>query len=331
MQPMRQPTVLITGGLGFIGTNIVRYLLKTTNFNILIFDKSTYAGSRENLPEDQSLKRRVTLVAGDILKRRQVEAAVRRCRYILHLAADTHTFRSLDRALPTVQTNVIGTTILLETAVKFGTERFIQFSSSEVYGDQLPGIPMDEKHPLNPVTPYAASKLAADRLANSFYLTKKLPVTVLRPFNAYGAYQHPEKMVPLFITKFLKGGTVTLNHGGKPQRDWVYVEDHARAVEMVLKAPVTKVAGGVFNVGTGKATSIREVAETICRIMGLKPRDRISIAESSRPETMGNVGISRHFTAVVGWKPSVTLEEGLERTVRWYKKNRDWWEKRMQV
>lgn len=323
---MKSKTVLITGGLGFIGTNIIRHLLVTSDYNILVLDKATYAGRPENLPDDRQTQRRVRLIKGDITKRRVVEDCIKQSTMVLHLAADTHAGRSLTRALPTVMTNVIGTTILLESIEKFPVERFILFSSSEVYGNQVPGMPMNETHSLNPVSPYAASKLAADRLAYSFYLTKTLPVTILRPFNAYGPYQHPEKMIPLFITRLIKDQPIFLNHGGKQSRDWVYVKDHARAVELVMKAAPAKVKGEIFNIGTGEATTIREIAEIILNVLK-KDTSYLRIASSSLPETMGNIGISDKARKVLSWKPSVSLEAGIQKTVHWYQKNRRWWDR----
>lgn len=319
-------TVLITGGLGFIGTNIVRRLLTTTDVDIMIFDRATRVGRPENLPVIPEVRRRIRVVRGDITKKRDLENAVKQSDIVIHLAAQTHTVRSLTEALPTVKTNVVGTTILLELACVYPVKRFILFSSSEVYGNQLPGILMDEQHPLNPVTPYAASKLAADRLAYSYFLTKNLPVTILRPFNAYGPYQHPEKMVPLFITRILRNQPITLNFGGKQSRDWVYVEDHARAVELVLRAKDAQVRGEVFNIGTGIATSVLDVARIILTALGKDPKKFLRVAQSSAPETMGNVGVSQKAAKVLGWKPSVTLEEGIRKTVIWYKANRSWWE-----
>jgi dTDP-glucose 4,6-dehydratase len=320
-------TVLITGGSGFIGTNIIRRLLATTKVNILVFDRATRVGRTENLPATPEVRRRrVHVIRGDITKQSDVEHAVKRSDIIVHLAAQTHTVRSLTDAIPTVKTNVLGTTVLLESAVRYRVNRFILFSSSEVYGNQMPGIPMDEMHPLNPVTPYAASKLAADRLAYSYFLTKGLPVTILRPFNAYGPYQHPEKMVPLFITRLLRNQPITLNYAGKQSRDWVYVEDHARAVELVLRAKDAHVHGEVFNIGTGITTPIRDIAHMILKVLGKNPKKFLRFARSSAPETMGNVGISKKAARVLVWKPSLTLEAGIRKTVEWYTANRSWWE-----
>lgn len=322
----KKQVILITGGLGFIGTNVIRRLLNKTDSDVLIFDKVTYAGRVDNLPRDKKNRSRIHFYKGDITKKRTVDAAVKQADIVVHLAADTHTFRSMTYSIPTVLTNVLGTALLLEAARKYPVERFIQISSSEVYGNTLPGKEMDETHPLNPVSPYAASKLSADRLAHSFYQSHGVPVTVLRFFNAYGPYQFPEKMVPLFITRLLKRQPITLNHGGRQVRDWVFVEDHARAIETIITAPREQVAGEVFNIGTGKATSIRAVAELINRELGLGP-EYIQVAESSQVETMGNVGISRRVKEKLGWAPETTLEQGLQQTIAWYKDNRSWWDR----
>jgi len=319
-------TVLITGGLGFIGTNLIRHLLKTTSFSLLVLDKATYAGRPENLPDTQEARKRIDIIRGDITKRRDVLKAVKRSDMVVHMAADTHTFRSLTHAVPTMITNTIGTTMLLEASEKFGIERFVMLSSSEVYGNQMPGIPMDEEHPLNPVTPYAVSKLAADRLAYSFYVTKKIPTVILRLYNAYGPYQHPEKMVPLFITRLLKNLPISLNHGGLQKRDFVFVEDHARAITSALTALREKVEGQAFNIGNGKATPIKDVARQILKTLQ-KDEKLIQIAQSSQPETMGNVGVSRKAKRILGWEPQVSLHEGLTQTALWYQSHRTWWDR----
>jgi len=318
-------TVLITGGLGFIGTNITRRLLAQTSYRIRILDREARRERIKELVTWAAERRRVTVVSGDITNKRDIARAIFGVQYVIHLAADTHAGRSLSHALPVVRTNVIGTTMILEASVRAGIERFILFSSSEVYGNKEAHVPMDEAHPLNPVTPYAASKLAADRLAYSYYLTGKLPVTILRPFNAYGPYQHPEKMIPLFITRLLTDKAITLNHGGKPVRDWIHVDDIARAVVMVLNAPAKKVAGGIFNIGTGKSTAVRTVARMIVRALG-RDEQSLRVVRDSAPETMGNVGISKRAHRVLGWEPNIPLSVGIKKTVAWYTNNRSWWQ-----
>lgn len=320
-------TILITGGLGFIGSNVILHLLKTTPYSILVFDKMTTFGHPANLPKTPEIKKRVRVMQGDILKKRSIQNAVKESAVVIHMAAATHVGKSISQALSTITTNVIGTTMLLEAIEKYPVDRLIVYSSSEVYGNQVEGIPMDESHPLTPITPYAASKVATDRIAHSFFLSKKLPIIIVRPFNAYGARQHPEKMIPLFITRLLRDKPISLNHGGKQKRDWVYIEDHARAVEAIIKAPIEKVAGNVFNIGTGKATSVARVARLILKELKKSEKKYLQIAKSALPETSGNVGISKRLKKMLGWESRKSLEEGIQETVRWYKDNESWWSK----
>lgn len=317
--------ILITGGLGFIGSNLVRRLLQETNYFILILDKITYSGRLENLPTDFSRNQRLELIKTDITNRRVTEEAVKQSSIVIHLAANTNAPHSLTDAVSTIKTNTLGTAILLEAIDKFPVERYIQASSSEIYGNLQEGITMDENHPCVPISPYAVSKLAADRLTYSFFITKKLPVVILRPFNTYGAFQHPEKMIPRFITQLLQNDPITLNNGGNQLRDWVYIDDHVSAIQAVLNAPIGKVKGEIFNIGTGKAISVKEVAENIIRALN-KDRSYIKIAPSNQPETQGNVGISKKAEKVLGWKAKISLKEGIKKTVEWYKANRKWWQ-----
>jgi dTDP-glucose 4,6-dehydratase len=186
---------------------------------------------------------------------------------------------------------------------------------------------MNEAHPLNPVSPYAASKVATDRIAYAFHLSKHLPVTVVRPFNAYGPLQHPEKMIPLFITRLLRDKPISLNHGGKQKRDWVFIEDHARAIEAIIKSPPEKVLGKVFNIGTGKSTSVADVARLILKTLKKSEKKYLQIAQSSAPETSGNVGISKHLEKTLGWTAKTPLEKGIKATVKWYIEHESWWSK----
>lgn len=318
--------ILITGGLGFIGTNLIRRLLKTTSFTITILDKLSYPKKSHNLPSDKTTKGRVKIVDGDVLKKRVVKNLAEDAFAIVHMAANTHTFDSLTSTLPAVMTNVVGTTIMLEAALKNQVEKFILFSSSGVYGNKIKGIPMDENHPLIPVNPYGASKLAADRIAYSFFLTNKLPVVILRPFNIYGPYQSTKKMIPLFITRLIKNLPIYLNHAGKQKRDWLYVEDLVNALDLIIKAPKEKVAGEIFNVGRGETNTVAETAKLLLKKLH-KNRDLIQISKSSQPEVLGNVGISKRIKQVLGWTPRHSLEEGLDKTIKWYLNNRSWWDR----
>lgn len=319
--------VLITGGLGFIGNNLIRKLLQTTDYSFLTLDKTVTKIKLKNLPQDKDSQKRISVIQGDITNQKDVIKALKRADIVIHLAADTHVFGSLIHPSSTVITNVIGTVNILEAIEKYPVEKFIMFSSSEVYGSQIKDQTMDEFHLLQPVTPYGVSKLAADRLAYSFFLTKKVPVVILRPFNVYGTYQAPNKMIPRFITELLKGNIITLNHSGKTLRDWIHVEDIANAVDIVLKAPIEQINGEAFNIGTGKVTSTKDVAYLIADNLG-KDRSMIHFSQNSQPETMSNVGISKKAKRLLGWQAKITLEEGIKKNIDWYKNNRAWWSRK---
>lgn len=318
--------ILITGGLGFIGTNLLRRLLKNSNYSFIILDKITSAGRLENLPREGEYKKRVSFIKGDVASKKAVHEAMREASVVVHLAADTHTASSLKKQAQFIKSNVIGTSRLLEASSKYDIEHFIYISSSEVYGNQKEGIEMNEEHPLVPVSPYAVTKLAADRLVYSYYLTQQLPVVILRPFNTYGPYQYIEKMIPLFITRLMRNLPIILHHGGRQTRDWLFVDDHVSAIERALNVPLGMTKGEIFNIGTGKNTSTKEVAFLILDMLN-KNKKLIRIEESSLPGTMGNVGISKKATKVLGWKHLMSIEDGIERTVKWYKKNRKWWDR----
>lgn len=322
---MRQ-NILITGGLGFIGTNLIQRLLKTTNCNITIFDKLNSLTKINNLLPYQKTNNRVKVIGGDILNQKAVEKSVKNSNSIVHLAANTNTFDPSSQIIPAIITNVLGTTIVLEAALKYRVDKIIILSSSGVYGNKIRGIPMDENHPLAPINPYGASKLAADRIAYSFFLSNKLPVIILRPFNVYGPYQWPSKMIPLFITRLLKNLPISLNHEGKQERDWLYVEDLVDAIEMIIKAPIDKVAGAIFNLATGRSTSIGFTAGIILKKLN-KNRKLVHIVKSSQVEVLNSIGISRRIKDIIGWTAKYTLDKGLDKTIQWYVNNRKWWDK----
>lgn len=318
--------ILVTGGLGFIGTNLIQRLLKTTDYSIVVLDKFTYAARPDSIFLNGKIKKRLTLIKGDVANKKSVREAMKDISVVIHLAASTHTVSSFKDPANFIKANVIGTSQLLDAASKNSIDKFIYISSSEVYGDRKKGKTMNEDHPLVPVSPYAVTKLAADRLAYSYFLTKKLPIVILRPFNTYGPYQHTEKMIPLFITRLLKNMPIHLHNGGKQTRDWVFVEDHVSAIESVINTKIDKIKGEIFNIGTGESASTREVAELILAALK-KNKDLLFVEKSSQPGTMGNVGISRKAQKVLKWKSKVSLEEGIKKTVEWYKKNRSWWDK----
>src|ERR671924_135901 len=231
MRPRKR--VLVTGGCGFIPSNFVRHLLESTLYEVVSLDALTYAGNLDNLGDCMEHER-LSLVHGDIRDPDLVAEVVADVDVIVNAAAESHVEKSiLEGASEFVTTNVEGTQILLDAIRRTPVERFILFSSSEVYGT-AERAPMDEEHPLNPRSPYAATKAGADRLAYSYYVTYGLPIVIVRPFNNYGPYQHPEKVIPRFVTQALRDEPLTVHGDGHASRDWVFVDDVAEAVEAVI-------------------------------------------------------------------------------------------------
>src|SRR3954451_20159467 len=279
--------ILVTGGAGFISSNVVRYLLRETAYEVVSLDALTYAGNLENLADVMSHPR-LSFVHGDIRDHELVRELVEGVDVIVNAAAESHVEKSIaDGASEFVTTNVEGTQILLDAIRANPVERFILISSSEVYGT-AEYAPMDERHPLEPRSPYAATKAGADRLAYSYFVTYDLPITIVRPFNNYGPRQHPEKVVPRFITQALQDQPLTIHGDGHASRDWLYVDDDAEAIEAVIAAPLDAIAGETINVATGIDVSVCDIADLVLDCLG-KPRE----LRTHVPERPGQV--DRHI------------------------------------
>jgi dTDP-glucose 4,6-dehydratase len=222
-----------------------------------------------------------------------------------------------------VTTNVEGTQILLDAVRETPVERFILISSSEVYGT-AEYAPMDEEHPLNPRSPYAATKAGADRLAYSYFVTYGLPIVIVRPFNNYGPRQHPEKVIPRFITQALTEEPLTVHGDGHATRDWLYVEDDAEAIEAVIAADIDALAGEIVNVATGVDISISEIADHVLELLG-KPAALKAHVDERPGQVDRHVGSTDKAAQLLGWRARTSFAEGLERTVEWYRDNGSWW------
>jgi dTDP-glucose 4,6-dehydratase len=254
--------VLVTGGAGFISSNVVRHLLNATPYEIVSLDALTYAGNIDNL-EGVLDHERLSFVHGDIRDAELVRSVVADVDVIVNAAAESHVEKSItEGGSEFVTTNVEGTQILLDAMRASPVERFILISSSEVYGT-AEREPMDENHPLNPRSPYAATKAGADRLAYSYAVTYGLPIVILRPFNNYGPRQHPEKVLPRFITSALDDQLLTIHGDGHATRDWLHVDDHAEAIEATIAADLDLVAGEVINVATGVDIAVERIADLV--------------------------------------------------------------------
>jgi len=316
--------ILVTGGCGFIPSNVIRHLLANTPYEVVSLDALTYAGNLENLA-DVMAHERLSFVHGDIRDPELVREVVAEVDVIVNAAAESHVEKSIvEGASEFVTTNVEGTQILLDAIRETPVERFVLISSSEVYGT-AERDPMDEEHPLNPRSPYAATKAGGDRLAYSYHVTYGLPIVIVRPFNNYGPYQHPEKVIPRFVTQALSDEPLTIHGEGRASRDWLYVDDDAEAIERAIEADLDAVAGEVVNVATGVDISVSEIADLV--LEGLDKPVSLKLHVDERPGQVDrHIGSTEKAERLLGWRARTSFEEGLARTIAWYADNRAWWE-----
>src|SRR4051794_21333220 len=318
-----QKRVLVTGGAGFIPSNFIRHLLAATEYDVVSLDALTYAGNIDNLADVLSHPR-LSFVQGDICDEPLVRDVVAEVDVIVNAAAESHVEKSIEEGgREFVSTNVDGTRILLDAARANPVERFILISSSEVYGT-AESDPMDEEHPINPRSPYAATKAGADRLAYSYWIPYDLPVTVVRPFNNYGPRQHPEKVVPRFITQALLDEPLTIHGDGHASRDWLYVSDDAEAIQSIVEGPIDRLAGEVVNVATGVDISVRDVADHVLDCLG-KPSSLKEFIDERPGQVDRHIGSTDKLAELTGWRARTSFEDGLEQTVAWYRDNEVWW------
>ena len=325
-----QRTLLVTGGAGFIGSRFVtRHLETHPDDSVIVLDALTYAGSLENVPASVRDSGRFQFVHGSVRSPQVVDLLLERSDAVVHFAAETHVPRSISDNLVFFETDVLGTQMLASRVVGRldRIKRFIHVSSSEVYGTAVHET-MAEDHPLSPCTPYAAAKCAADRLIYSFVETYELPATIVRPFNNYGPRQHLEKLLPRLITSALLDEPLTVHGKGAAARDWVYVDDTCAGISAILDAPQEEVVGEVFNLGTGRAEDVLSMARRVADLTG---RRHDAIVHT--PDRPGQVALHRASThrlrEQVGFEAAMSLDQGLERTVDWYRDNRDWWERQL--
>lgn len=312
--------ILVTGGMGFIGSNFIRYMLKNYDDLVIVnLDKLTYAGNPENLKDVDS--NRHHFIKGDICDARVVNEVMKKCDAVVHFAAETHVDRSIENAGDFVRTDVFGTFVLLEAARKHGVKKFIHISTDEVYGE-AEGRPSREDDPLMPKSPYAASKAGADRLAFSYYCTYGLPVIITRCSNNYGPYQYPEKLIPLFVTNAIDDQPLPVYGTGKNLRDWIYVEDHCRAIDALLQ--VEGHEGEVFNIGAREEKSVLEIASII--LSALDKSESLIRFVKDRPGHVGRHAVDTvKIEREIGWKPAFEFDEAIRETIDWYREHEDWW------
>lgn len=315
--------ILVTGGAGFIGSNFARYVLdKHKDDEVVVLDKLTYSGHLENL-EGLEKHPRFQFIHGDILNPMAVEGSMKGCQAVVNFAAETHVDRSILDAGAFVDTDVRGTYQLLEIARRIEIERFVQVSTDEVYGEAQ-GRPSKEGDDLKPKSPYAASKAGADRMAYSYFETFGVPVTISRCSNNLGPYQFPEKLIPLFCSLAEKNQPLPVYGDGKNTRDWIWVADHCRALDQLLRAD--GVVGEVFNIGSGEEKSVLEVCEGILERMG-KPKDLIRRVKDRPGHVRRHAVDTGKAQRVIGFVAELKFDEALDKTVSWYKEHSEWIEK----
>jgi len=315
--------LLVTGGAGFIGANFIRYILnKYPYYSVVNLDKLTYAGNLENLKEFEDHPN-YTFVRGDILNQELVEHIAKDVDIIVHFAAESHVDRSVLDPASFIRTNVLGTQALLEVAKKLG-KRFHHVSTDEVFGS----LPLDEKNkafteetPYDPRSPYSASKASSDHLVRAYYHTFNVPVTISNCSNNYGAYQFPEKVIPLFITNLMEGKKVPLYGDGKNIRDWIHVEDHCSALDAVIhKGRI----GETYLIGGNSEKSNYDLTLTILETMGFGS-EMIEYVKD-RPGHDRRYAIRPYkIKAELGWEPAISFDQGIRSTIQWYMNNEAWW------
>jgi dTDP-glucose 4,6-dehydratase len=266
---------------------------------------------------------------GNVRNAELVDTLVSQSDVVIHFAAETHVTRSIYDNYIFFETDVLGTQTVANAVLKYRerVERFIHISTSEVYGTALKEK-MDELHPLMPMSPYASAKAGADRLVYSYWTTYDEPVIIVRPFNNYGPYQHLEKAIPRFITGCILNEPIRIHGNGNASRDYIFVDDLCVALDMLVHADLKKVKGEVFNVGAGVHRSILSIAKDIVKIMG-KDESIIEFVEDRPGQVFRHTGDIQKMGRTFQWKPKVTWEEGLRRTIEWYRENRLWWEKQL--
>jgi dTDP-glucose 4,6-dehydratase len=311
--------LFVTGAAGFIGSNYVRHVLEASDDQVTVFDALTYAGNLENLQglEDDP---RFAFVKGNITDRDAVTAAMDGHDAVVHFAAESHVDRSIASPDEFVHTNCDGTNVMCDVARRVGVERFLHISTDEVYGSIAEGS-FRETDPLEPRSPYSASKAGSDLIALSYHSTYGLPVLVTRSSNNFGPYQFPEKVIPLFVTNLLDGKKVPLYGDGLNVRDWCFVEDNCAGVDLVLRAGTV---GEIYNIGAGNEVPNRFLTDSILEILGHDESMIDYVEDRLGHDRRYSIDISK--VRALGWTPRREFREALEATVAWYRDNRSWWE-----
>ncbi len=320
-------TVLITGGAGFIGSNFINYMLKKySDYHFIVLDALTYAGNPDNFNGLVRTNPRFEFWYGDVRNPEIVNSLVSRCEYVVHFAAETHVARSIFDNRVFFETDVLGTQTLCNSILKNNGQfkKLVHISTSEVYGSAVTS-PMTEDHPLLPSSPYASAKAGADRLVYSYWKTYQIPAVIIRPFNNYGPRQHLEKVVPRFITSAILNEPLTVHGDGSASRDWLYVDDHCRALDAALHSDNPDLLGKVINIGTGVDIDIQTIAEKILTKMS-RPFDLISNIDNRPGQVTRHISSTDRSKELLDWEAQTDFDQGLDVAIDWYLDNQKWWE-----
>ncbi|MEU9100205.1 dTDP-glucose 4,6-dehydratase [Streptomyces sp. NPDC048361] len=314
--------ILVTGGAGFIGSHYVRTLLAGgyegyENAEVTVLDKLTYAGNRDNLPAEHP---RLTFVEGDICDLPLLLDLFPGHDAVVHFAAESHVDRSLESAAEFIATNVGGTQNVMEAALRTGVQRVVHVSTDEVYGSIDEGS-WTEEWPLLPNSPYAASKAGSDLITRAYWRTHDLNVSITRCSNNYGPYQHPEKLIPRFVTNLLEGETVPLYGEGANIREWLHVDDHCRAIQLVLTKGR---AGEIYNVGGGNEQTNRQITERLLELTGNDWSKVVRVADRKGHDLRYSLSEAK-IAEELGYAPRISFEDGIAETAAWYRDNPSWW------
>ncbi|MFH0735654.1 MAG: dTDP-glucose 4,6-dehydratase [bacterium] len=318
-------SILVTGGAGFIGSNYINYILnKKDDIKIINMDKLTYAGNLENLKNIEN-NTNYTFIKGDITNNELVDYVFTKYKinYVINFAAESHVDRSILGSEIFFKTNVMGTNVLLEAAKRYDVKKFLQVSTDEVYGSLGETGLFTENTPLSPNSPYSSSKASADLMAMSFFHTYGMPIVITRCSNNYGPYQFPEKLIPLMIINALNNKKLPVYGDGKNVRDWIYVVDHNRAVDMVLEKGNP---GEVYNVGAENELKNIDIIKLILGILG-KSEDLIEYVKDRLGHDRRYAIDAAKTKNIIGWKPEFSFEQAIVKTVEWYLENKTWWER----
>ena len=318
--------IVVTGGAGFIGSNFIFHMLKThTDYRIICFDKLTYAGNLSTLNKVME-NPQFTFIRGDICDRKAVDELFQKERpdIVVNFAAESHVDRSIEQPDIFLQTNVMGTVVLMDACRKYGITRYHQVSTDEVYGDlplDRPDMLFTEQTPLHTSSPYSASKASADLMVMAYHRTYGLPVSISRCSNNYGPYHFPEKLIPLMIVNALHDKPLPVYGEGLNVRDWLYVEDHCKAIDMILHGQCN---GEVYNIGGHNEMKNIDIVKLICKHLG-KSEDLITYVTDRKGHDLRYAIDPSKITRDLGWCPETKFEDGIKKTIQWYLEHQEWW------